>query len=134
MIYYDTHTPLPLLLPLQVDMMRVPRPFPLLHKQHIVYYSNRNKTSFFELLDKYRNDHVARKTVAVNGYLHTLKYHRAISFIDYVFRTLHIKMSTGGGGSDVWGIAPNYTDTGFMMRNIISLTSTKRARLQVSVV
>ena len=110
---------------IMVDTMRVPRPFPLKHEQHIVYYNNRNKTEFFHLLDKYRDDIHARNGVAVNGYLHVLKYHRAISFIDFVFRTLHIKLAKDAGESH-----PNYTDDGFQLRQKLINSNNKEARLQ----
>ena len=37
-----------------VDDMYVPRPHPLIHGQHIVYFNNSNKADLFEKLDKYR--------------------------------------------------------------------------------
>lgn len=108
-----------------VDAMRVPRPFPLKHEHHVVYYNNRNKTEFFRLLDKYRNDIHARNRVAKNGYLHALKYHRAISFIDFVFRTLHIKLAKDAGDS-----YPNYNYDGFQLRKALINSNSKEARLQ----
>ena len=39
-----------------VDHMYVPRPHPLKHNKHILYYDNMNKTDLFELLDRARKD------------------------------------------------------------------------------
>ena len=32
----------------------------------------------------------ARK-IAINGYLHTMKYHRTVNLVDYVLRSAHLK-------------------------------------------
>lgn len=122
-----------------VDRMYVPRPSPLLHGKHVVYYDNHNKTDFFEKLDFYRNKQEASRRVAVAGYLHAMKYHRAPNFIDFVFRTLETKKAilsylgggSGGGGRGVAipvdlgavlsrlrasGRQPLYTETGYHTR------------------
>ena len=112
-----------------VDLMRIPRPHPLKHEEHIVYYNNRNKTEFFRLLDKYRNDIAARNRVAINGYLHVLKYHRAISFIDFVFRTVHTQLIRIRDESESYK-HPNYTDDGFQLRAALIASNNKEARLQ----
>ena len=74
-----------------VDDMYVPRPHPFIHDRHIVYYDNNNKTDVFDKLDYYRKNIEHARRIAVNGYLHAMKYHRATSFIDYVFRTIECK-------------------------------------------
>ena len=69
-----------------VDRMFVPRPKELISHEHIVIYDNANKTEFFALLDKYRSDRTQARRVALAGYLHAMKYHRAANLIDYVLR------------------------------------------------
>lgn len=91
-----------------VDRMYVPRPFPLIHGKHILYYDNNNKTSLFDLLDTYRASKELTRRVAVAGYLHSMKFHRAASLIDYVFRTMHCKIDHSS--------CRFYTQTGFEMR------------------
>ncbi len=55
----------------------------------------------FALLDHYRGDQKAARSVAVAGYLHVMKFHRAVSLMDYVLRTVHthqqdLQKSAGG--------------------------------------
>ncbi len=95
-----------------VDEMHVHRPHPLIADKHIVYYNNANKTDLFEKLDMYRKNNRLSRTVALQGYLHSMKYHRAASLIDYVFRTAHIQLAINAAISPL----PAYTETGFDMR------------------
>lgn len=127
-----------------VDHMYVPRPDPLIHGKHIIYYGmylyyeynlsyifdlisficisyylyldNRNRTELFEQLDRYLKDVNAARRIAVYGYIHSMKHHRAANLIDYVFRSLHVKLMRTGGALGAGGMA-NYTMTGFDMRN-----------------
>lgn len=51
---------------------------------------NMNKTDLFEKLDNYRYHQDQARKIAMQGYLHAMKYHRAVNLIDYVFRvSLH---------------------------------------------
>lgn len=50
------------------------------------FADNNNKTDVFEKLDYYRKNLEVARRVAVSGYLHAMKYHRAANLIDYVFR------------------------------------------------
>ena len=77
-----------------VDHMYVPRPHPLLHGKHIVYYDNNNKTDLFEQLYYYRTELESSRRIAVAGYLHAMKYHRAANLMDLVFRTMETKRAT----------------------------------------
>ena len=45
----------------------VPRPFPLKHEKHIIYYDNKNKTDVFEKLDMYRKDLKSAMQIAARG-------------------------------------------------------------------
>ena len=98
-----------------VDQMYVPRPFPLIADQHVVYYDNNNKTDIFEKLDLYRKNTERARRVAVGGYLHAMKFHRAACLLDYVFRTIHVKMTLMEHGAEA-AKALGYTATGFHMR------------------
>jgi len=108
---------------IMVDTMHVPRPHPLIHDKHLVYYSNQNKSDLFLKLDKYREDAALARRIAITGYLHCMKFHRAVNLADYVFRTVHLKqIRKGGGGRAEAGAAGGnnpkiYSGTGFHMRN-----------------
>jgi len=73
-----------------VDHLSVPRPAPFQHGAHLLYYDNNNKTSLLSLLDYYRGHKELARRVAVSGYIHAMRHHRAANLIDYVFRTLHL--------------------------------------------
>jgi hypothetical protein len=75
-----------------VDEMFVPRPKAFTSEKNIVFYNNHNKTDLFHKLDYYRSHHEKAKAVALAGYFHSLHYHRGMNLIDYVFRTLHVKL------------------------------------------
>ena len=84
-----------------VDHMYVPRPSPFIHGAHLVFYDNNNRTSLTELLDYYRSHKELSRRVAVTGYIHAMRYHRAANLIDYVFRTLHLsELMTHDGHMD----------------------------------
>ena len=116
-----------------VDQMYVPRPYPLIHDKHYVVYDNNNKTDLFEKLDAYRKDRALARRVALNGYIHAMRYHRAANLIDYVFRTLHTKQLLQEEGRldlvasattapvsaalpTIAALAHGYTDTGYHLR------------------
>lgn len=113
-----------------VDNMHVHRPYPLMHDKHLVYYDNHNKTELFEKLDFYMHNVEAARTVAVGGYVHAMKFHRAASLMDYVFRSIHLKLRkiqqkaekaggmAPGNFRPVPPIHPPYTHTGFHIRNL----------------
>jgi hypothetical protein len=98
-----------------VDQMYVPRPFPLAPDQHVVVYDNNNKTDFFEKMDFYRKNTERSRRVAVGGYLHSMKFHRAACLLDYIFRTIHVKQVLESQGPDS-ARSLQYTSTGFHMR------------------
>jgi hypothetical protein len=79
-----------------VDHLYVPHPMPLVHKKHVIFYDNNNRTELFDLLDYYRSrDHEEEaRRIAEEGYLHCMKHHRAANLIDYVLRSAHIKWNT----------------------------------------
>jgi hypothetical protein len=126
-----------------VDQMYVPRQYPLVHGRHYVVYDNNNKTDLFEKLDLYRKDKLLARRVALNGYIHSMRFHRAANLVDYAFRTLHMKQllqadnklqllvsatTSGTGGAagaagaastpspTIASLSYGYTDTGYHMR------------------
>lgn len=101
-----------------VDQMYVPRPHPLIHGKHIIYYDNNNKTDFFDKLDYYRHHEQESVKVAIHGYLHTMKYHRTACLMDYIFRTAHIKLDPKQKS--------NYLQTGFDMKALALDTHNKK--------
>ncbi len=54
-----------------------------------------NRTDLFSKLDLYLGQVQQARRVAINGYIHCMRYHRAANLIDYVFRTLHVKQTLG---------------------------------------
>ena len=128
-----------------VDHMYVPRPSPLLNHQHVVYYDNSNKSDLFAQLDRYRGDKERARRVAVSGYLHAMKYHRAANLIDYVFRTIHVKQQAEARGElslldppvTTAGVVPlavsyGYKETGYQMRLTALAASKKGPAVQTS--
>lgn len=73
-----------------VDHMFVPRPNPFINHKHVIYYDNNNKTDIFEKLDYYVNRRKLTAHLAMQGYLHAMKYHRASNLIDYIFKVRKI--------------------------------------------
>jgi hypothetical protein len=96
-----------------VDKMHTPRWNELIADKHVIYYDNENKNELFQKLDKYRKDLSLSRQIAIAGYLHAMKYHRAANLIDYVFRTLH-SLNTNNTSS----LASKYTETGIDMRRL----------------
>lgn len=76
-----------------VDPIFAPHPYPIEHGKHVVFFSNSNKTDLWLKLDYYRSNPEEARRVAINGYLHAMKYHRTVNMIDFVFRSVHLKRS-----------------------------------------
>ena len=74
-----------------VDPIFVPHPHALLHGVHCIFYHNSNKTELFEKLDYYRQHKEEARRIAIDGYLHALKFHRTVNLVDYVLRSAHVK-------------------------------------------
>jgi hypothetical protein len=74
-----------------VDPLFVPHSYPLLDGVHVIYFSNSNKTDLFHKLDYYRSHPLEARKIAINGYLHTMKYHRTVNLVDYILRSAHLK-------------------------------------------
>lgn len=113
-----------------VDQMYTPRQYEFITDKHLVIYDINNKTDLFEKLDLYRigeKKEMARK-VAVGGYLHAMRYHRAANLIDYVFRTLHVKqhyeaMTTHPNKGGITYTYPFSTETSSLSSSISSSVS-----------
>ena len=99
--------------------MYAPRPFPLLHEKHVIYYDNNNKTDLFRKLDYYRERMKTARMIAINGYLHAMKHHRTACLVDYVLRSVEIKLAQRMHESSNDTIhVPAYTNTGFDMHSV----------------
>lgn len=93
-----------------VDPLFVPHQYPLIHGEHVIYFSNSNKTDLWSKLDYYRNHPDEARQIAINGYLHAMKYHRTVNMIDYFLRTLHAQKAALD--SETRHSPPQYTYTG----------------------
>jgi spore maturation protein CgeB len=94
-----------------VDKMYTPRWNELIDGKHVIYYDNTDERDLFQKLDFYRNDPALAEQIAIAGYLHAMKYHRAANLIDYIFRTVHSLNSST--------LPYKYHETGVDMRQII---------------
>jgi hypothetical protein len=74
-----------------VDPIFVPHPYTMLDGVHCIFYHNSNKTELYEKLDYYRKNTDEARRIAIQGYLHALKYHRTVNLMDYVLRSAHLK-------------------------------------------
>lgn len=91
---------------IMVDPLFVPHSYPLIDGVHVVYYSNLNKTDLYSKLDYYREHPEEARSIAIEGYLHTMKYHRTVNMVDYVLRSAHLKRAMANNMA-----VPNYTFT-----------------------
>lgn len=76
-----------------VDPLHVPYPYPLKDGIHAIFYDNNNKTDLFQKLDFYLKHKDRARQIAINGYLHSMKYHRTANMMDYVLRSAHLHQS-----------------------------------------
>lgn len=74
-----------------VDPIFVPHGYPLIDGQHVIFFSNENRTDLFDKLDYYRSRPEESSRIAQAGYLHAMKYHRTVNLVDYVLRSAHLK-------------------------------------------
>lgn len=79
-----------------VDPLFVPHGFPLEDKKHVIFFSNTHKEDLIDKLDYYRSHPEESRQIAIQGYLHAMKYHRTVSMMDYVLRTAHVKLVDQG--------------------------------------
>jgi hypothetical protein len=97
-----------------VDHMHTPRSSPLRDDLHVVYFDNNNKTDLFTKLEFYRTDSRRSRSLAISGYLHVMKHHRAACLLDYIFRTVHaFEMKRAGEDPTL-----TYSETGFELREV----------------
>eukprot|EP00981_Chlorochromonas_danica_P006550 scaffold1431_cov167-Ochromonas_danica.AAC.10 len=97
-----------------VDPLFVPHPFPLIHEEHVIFFSNKDKEDLFKKLDYYRNHPEEGRKIAYNGYLHAMKHHRTVNMMDYVLRTAHLKQASAEAMAqpDKADPIPQYSYTG----------------------
>lgn len=76
-----------------VDQMYVPRLKPFINMKHIIVYDSFNKTDLFNKLDWAFSNKKEAELMALKGYFHALKYHRAQNLIDYVMNTFEASIN-----------------------------------------
>ena len=107
------------------DPIFVPHPYSLIDGVHCVFFHNNNREELFEKMDYYRKNSGLARRIAIQGYLHALKYHRTVNLMDYVLRSAHLKSAlfaqekgAGNGSGSVDSVnaeamaIPEYTYTG----------------------
>lgn len=94
-----------------VDPLFVPHPYPLVHEEHVIFFSNTDKDDLFRKLDYYRSHPDEAQRIAYNGYVHAMRYHRTTSMIDYVLRSCHLKAMQAKSEANK-ALIPKYTYTG----------------------
>jgi hypothetical protein len=57
--------------------------------EHVVVYDNSDPEAFFEKLDYYLSHPQEAQKLAAAGLRHALRYHRAVSRLDFVLRSAH---------------------------------------------
>mmetsp|Transcript_2284 Transcript_2284/g.2978 ORF Transcript_2284/g.2978 Transcript_2284/m.2978 type:complete len:471 (-) Transcript_2284:6-1418(-) len=75
-----------------VDELHTPAPYPLVDGVHLIVYDTHDKDDFLAKLEFYLHRPHLAAAIAANGLYHVLKYHRAISRLDYVLRSLHLRL------------------------------------------
>ncbi|KAJ8610357.1 hypothetical protein CTAYLR_003899 [Chrysophaeum taylorii] len=81
-----------------VDEMYVPHPHPFVHEKHLIVYDNSDPDDFERKLLYYLERPREARSIAINGLRHALKYHRAVSRMDYILRSAH-EIASGGHGT-----------------------------------
>jgi hypothetical protein len=72
-----------------VDEMYTPHPRPFVDGEHVVVYDNSDPDAFFQKLDYYLSHPLEAQKLAAAGLRHALRYHRAVSRLDFVLRSAH---------------------------------------------
>ena len=71
-----------------VDEMYTPHPRPFVDGEHVVVYDNSDPDAF-EKLDYYLSHPQEAQKLAAAGLRHALRYHRAVSRLDFILRSAH---------------------------------------------
>lgn len=88
------------------DELHTPMPFPLRDGVHVVVYDSRDKQDFLAKLRYYMEHSDVAAKIAVNGLAFALTYHRPVSRVDYILRSLH---------EHLFAPSSDYTETGFQI-------------------
>lgn len=72
-----------------VDEMYVPHPRPFRHGVHVIVYDNSDQADFDSKLAYYLAHPDEARAIANAGLRHALRYHRAVSRMDFVLRSAH---------------------------------------------
>ena len=104
-----------------VDEMWGPQPFPLRHGEHVVVYDTTSQDDFKRKLAYYLSHPAEARRIARNGYLHVLKYHRAVSRFDFFLRSAHHQEASAPGASaQQQQAAPQYLEVGQQIKGDIT--------------
>jgi len=68
------------------DILYTPIEHPFVHSEHVIFFDTHpfGKDELFKKLDYYLENEKRRKQVAFRGYVHALRYHRAVNRMDNV--------------------------------------------------
>ena len=101
-----------------VDEIHVPLARPFVDGVHLVVYDNHNASDLEAKLAYFLAHPREAAAIATHGLVHTLRYHRAVSRLDYILRTAHVQFATlrpherARGGPVPPPPAVPYADTG----------------------
>lgn len=85
-----------------VDKMSTPYHHPLIDGRHLIYYDHTNQTDLLTKIDHALSHPRWARSVARRGYVHVMRHHRAVSWVDYILRT----------SLKALGDQSNFTETG----------------------
>ena len=77
-----------------VDEIHVPLARPFVDGVHLVVYDNHNASDLEAKLAYFLAHPREAAAIATHGLVHTLRYHRAVSRLDYILRTAHVQFET----------------------------------------
>lgn len=90
------------------DELHTPMPFPLRDGVHLVVYDSHDRRDFLAKLRYYMEHSDVAAKIAVNGLAFALTYHRPVSRVDYILRSLHEHLVHTGPRLE-------YVETGFQV-------------------
>jgi len=70
-----------------VDEMYIPHPHPFIHGKHLIVYDNSDQQTFQNSLKYYLEHPQEARAIARAGLRHALRYHRALSRMDWILRS-----------------------------------------------
>eukprot|EP00614_Pseudopedinella_elastica_P023414 CAMPEP_0172629878 /NCGR_PEP_ID=MMETSP1068-20121228/170368_1 /TAXON_ID=35684 /ORGANISM="Pseudopedinella elastica, Strain CCMP716" /LENGTH=134 /DNA_ID=CAMNT_0013440539 /DNA_START=60 /DNA_END=464 /DNA_ORIENTATION=- len=91
-----------------VDEMFAPMPHPMVNGTHVIIYNTKDQQGFNALLRYYVGHPDEARAMAKRGYLHTLRYHRTVSRVDYFMRTAHHEELVRSSHPQAGGYSPEH--------------------------